>query len=54
VAASRLFKVVYRNPDATIFTLLSTGRSPTVRPPFGAMKERFASEPTNRTRRHLR
>lgn len=57
VAASRLFKVVYRNPDATIFTLLSTGRrgpSPTVRLPFGAMKERFASEPTNRTRRHLR
>jgi hypothetical protein len=60
VAASPRFEVVYRNPDATIFTLSSTGSGPSqsghsVRPPAGAIRERFASEPTNpTTRSHLR
>ena len=59
VQASPLFEVVYRTPDATIFTLAAgesgpTERGPIVRPPFGSIRERFASEPTNRPRRQLR
>ena len=54
VAASPRFKVVYRNPDATIFTLAPARTSSATRSPLGAKGAPFARAQENRTRRRQR
>jgi hypothetical protein len=54
VAASPRFKVVYRNPDATIFTLAPARTTSATRSPLGAKGAPFARAQENRTRRRQR
>jgi O-antigen/teichoic acid export membrane protein len=53
VSASPLFRVVYRNPDATIFTLSRAGLAPMLaNPAVGAGGHRASGRPSRTKRKH--